>query len=168
MLGGVAGFAVGGAASSWQDPAEFVNTAWLAVPVRGRTVVKLSCGEVAPERMLKVTPAIRITCHATSGPEPVARAETSPSARRYGLIEGVRRDCAAMEQALNSPQTPPPRRIVRNRHIPYRPNHRALRIWTHSALVTDYSPLREVPESWRSWWLVCAEATRAGTLWRCC
>src|SRR5213594_3519011 len=75
MVGGVGEFTVSVAAVVVADPAELVNTARYLLPLCDKVVAKLSVVEVAPERLLKVTPPSVLTCHCTVGVgEPVAAA----------------------------------------------------------------------------------------------
>src|SRR5467141_1901144 len=75
LEGGGAAFTVSVATVVVAVPAEFVNTAWYWFPFCDEAVVKLSVVEVAPERMLKVTPPSVLSCHCTVGVgDPVAAA----------------------------------------------------------------------------------------------
>src|SRR5882672_2409884 len=75
IAGGVGEFTVSVAAVVVAVPAEFVNTARYWFPLCDKVVVKLRVVEVAPERLVNVTPPSVLTCHCTVGVgEPVAAA----------------------------------------------------------------------------------------------
>jgi hypothetical protein len=75
IVGGVGEFTVSLAAVVTADPPELVNTAWYLFPFCVALAVKLSVVEVAPLRLLNVTPPSVLTCHCTVGAgEPVAPA----------------------------------------------------------------------------------------------